>query len=180
MGDLLWKVLAALGAASVVWVPLVMWISKRVVEQKLSRNLEAYRSELATVVKEREIRFGALVAKRASGLADLFTALDNAYGVASITAMSATAGARRADVDSPELEAALSLYRANLLYMDTDLSKRIEALVRDIRKANTVEPSKAGEHANKLKAQRDVIEADFRVLLGSELERPSPARAPGA
>jgi hypothetical protein len=184
--DTLWKAMTALAAVSAVWVPLIVWITKRLVEQKLSTDLESHkarlsdqnerlRSELALVVKEREIRFGALHAKRAGALVDLFTALDNAYGEASVTAMAATAGARPAHVELTELEAALPLYRANLLYVDTDLSKRIEAFFHDVREAATVEPSKAGAHADKLKAQRDAIEADFRVLLGSELSPPPPS-----
>jgi hypothetical protein len=170
MGEPFWKVVAAVAAAS---VPLVVWITKRLVEQKLSRNLEAYKTELATAAKEREMRFGALVPKWVSGLVELFTALDNAYGLASVTCLAATAGARkRAEGDSPELETALSVYRANRLYIGGDLSEKIEALVGDIRKADTVEASKASEHANAMKAQRDAIEADFRVLLGSELSQP--------
>ncbi len=62
--ELFWKALAT----SAIWVPVVVWITQRLVEQKLSTTMEAYKSDLAIVVKERELRFGALVAKRASGL----------------------------------------------------------------------------------------------------------------
>jgi hypothetical protein len=179
MGEPFWKVLGAVAAASAVWVPFIVWITKRLVEHKLSTTMEAYRSNLAIVVKERELRFGALVAKRASGLVDVFTALDNAYGASSISLLGASVQKRHAIVPTKEVDAAVDVYRPNLLYMDTGLSERIEQLFGDIRQLDTVDPSKAIEYSNKLKAQRDSIEADFRVLLGSELS-PPPPRAAGA
>lgn len=173
--EVFWKTLAA----TAVWVPIVVWITQRLVEHRLSKNLEAYKTELATAAKEREIRFGALVAQRASGLVELFTALDNAYGASSVSLLGARVHNRRAIMPTDEVEAATILYRPNLLYMDKDLSKRIERFLGDIRQLDTVDPSKADEYSAKLKVQRDTIEADFRVLLGSEFS-PPPASAAGA
>jgi hypothetical protein len=182
--DEFWRIVGAVAAVSAVWTPLVVWLTKSLVQHGIAKDLEHFkaelaeknerlRSELALVVKEREIAYGALVAKRASGLVDLFTAIDNAYGAASVACLAASAKARAANVSFRELDEARGLYRANLLYVDTELSRRIEELFRSVSTSATVEPSNAAAHATDMKAQRDAIEAAFRVLLGSELSPPT-------
>jgi len=122
-------------------VAALSWLAKALVTQWLSKDLDRHkerlaaqsagelerlRAELQAVVREREIRFEALHAKRVAGIVDLFAALRKSL-VAAEFLSSLLEGLRTTRIDEPlkrlgdSLLAATAQHAAQELYLEQSL-----------------------------------------------------------
>ena len=192
-----WSDFLKFATATSVFTLALYWLTKTIITHWLSKDLEAHKlkleaqngaalerlkADLEMAAKEREIRFGALHAKRVKGLVDLFIALENGFGqVATIVGAASMRGVPPLRISGDgvkEINAALPLFRRNLLYLDADLVDRIQAYITEVRNVDLADDAVAywKEHRPSIRQRLSAIEADFRRLLGPELSPPEPSR----
>jgi hypothetical protein len=109
---------------------------KAELKAQTDRAIEEYKSSLQIVAKEHEIRFGALHARRAEVLKDLYASLEAATIAAQHLAISLDSKpdwqSKAEEMFDQRLEELDGLFRGNKLFLDRDLAERIHQVLREV------------------------------------------------